>query len=114
MKIILFGAICLVVSILPVHLQAQIEVHDNGKVDIGGNGFSGSRPSCHTFICGSSGSVLNSVQINHNNPVANTQGITTQVVNTGNTSYEIHVNSNPGAFYVTGGGAIFYSGGWLT
>jgi hypothetical protein len=114
MKAILSTVVCLAMFALPLQLIAQIEVHDNGKVDIGGNGFTGTRPSCHTFICGSTGAVLNSVQINHNNMAGNSEAITTQLVSPYNVSYEVHVNSSPGTFYVTGWGGIFYQGGWLT
>ncbi len=85
-----------------------------GKVTIGGTTTVG-RPSCHTFIRGSSGGVIdNSLVVEHNNPQPNTQAVSSKLISADNVSYEVHVLNNPGTFYVTGTGHIFYSGGWLT
>ncbi len=106
--IVLLLMLCLVMN----KAYSQLEVHNGGKISIGGFNLT-TRPSCHTFINGSNGGADNSLVVRHNNSTPNTQAISSQLVSVNNTSYEIHVNNSPGAFYVNGAGQIFYSGGWL-
>lgn len=94
----------------PMSAFAQIEVHDNGKVSMGGNILT--RPDCHTFINGSHNTVA-TLYVDHRNTTPYSQAINASVMHDSVVSFHSCINYGAGTFYVAGQGWIFSQGMFL-
>lgn len=104
--LLIVGMLC-----LPAITNAQIEVHDNGKVSIGGN--PASRPPCEAYVQGSAFGF--GLCVEHLNTNTWSYGISTNLINDSNTSYNLTVgSSSTPIFYVSGKGWIYCNGVYYT
>jgi hypothetical protein len=84
---------------------SQIEIHDNGKVTMGG--LPSIRPICETFVNGSANG--DAMYVQHRNFTAWSNAINVNLVDYSNCSYNLAVNNDPSVFYVYAGGSTWNS-----
>jgi hypothetical protein len=94
---------------LSISAFAQIEVHDAGKVSIGGN--PAARPGCEAFVNGSASGY--SLFVQHNNFSPWSCCINTNVLDPNCCSYGLDMNG-ANVYYVSANGWIFCGGNFIS
>jgi hypothetical protein len=103
------GIVLPLIMLYCMRVSGQIEVHDGGKISIGGR--TPSRPPCQAYING--GSAVAGMYIEHNNFNSWSSALITNVSNPLNTSYDMSLNGAP-VFYVSGQGWMYCGGVYIT